>query len=118
MYGYLRTVEKDANITSAGTFSPAVLIEGAVKVFAFMGSMTTGTNISVDVGNTATTSQLYPLYVMGVTSGASGIVKLQLPTGASQVICDISQAAGFKYMKFEVSTASTDGGKLKVIMAQ
>ena len=118
MYTFQRTIEQTANIISGATFSTAMQIEGASRIFAFLGSTTTGVNITPCVGNTATTSQLYPLYVMGVTSGASGIIQLQLPTGASQVTCEIPQAAGFKYLKFQASAALTDGGKITLITAQ
>jgi hypothetical protein len=118
MYGFQRTVESSINIVSGATFSQAIGIEGATKLFAFLGSTTTGVNFTPCVGNTATTSQLYQLYVMGVTSGASGVIRFQLPTGASQVVCDISQAAGMKYMKFESSAVLTDGGKITLIQCQ
>jgi len=115
MFGYQRFQKQSADVVSGATFGGAVEIEGATAIFLQVGSYATAADWSVCVGNTATTAQLLPLYY---NSYSGGVVPVSLSTAASQYVCDISMAKGFKYMKVAASIAMVDGATMNVYTAQ
>ena len=115
MFGYQRFAKQSADVVSAATFGPAVQIDGATAIFLNVGTFATAADWSVCVGNTATTAQLLPLYY---NSYSGGVVPVSLSTAASQYMCDVSMAKGWKYMKVQASIAMVDGATMNVYTAQ
>lgn len=114
MFGHQRWVTADASVVSGATFGGAVEIAGATAIFVQLATFATAADFTVCVGNTASTAQILPLHYF--SSAVMNPVKIS--TASSACIINVSQAAGYKYMKIQASIAMVDGATVKVITAR
>ena len=114
-----------ASVASGDTTSEAIFIQGANRVF--IGLPAFGTLLGTTTANvycqaaiaTGTGKDIAPgeafrrLQIDFIASAASGLIDWEVPstTGNRLVFC--SPAAGFDFIKIELSTAATDGISLE-----